>query len=74
MKTQNNPSYVCVSLRGFRYADHGSDHDSMRRPWAIRRKRQRSQRARAPLGENFRPTTPANEGDAAVILDWLRSG
>lgn len=26
------------------------------------------------LGENFRPTTPATEHDAAVILDWLRSG
>jgi site-specific recombinase XerD len=26
------------------------------------------------LGENFNPTMPANEADAAVILDWLRSG
>lgn len=26
------------------------------------------------LGENFRPTMPATEHDAAVILDWLRSG
>src|SRR5262245_22731390 len=26
------------------------------------------------LGENFKPTMPATEGDAAVILDWLRSG
>jgi hypothetical protein len=46
----------------------------MWRPGAIRRKRRRSQLAREPLGENFRPATPANEGDAAVILDWLRSG
>lgn len=30
--------------------------------------------ARELLGENFRPTMPATEGHAAVILDWLRSG
>src|SRR5688572_33216601 len=28
----------------------------------------------ALLGENFQLTRPATEGDAAVILDWLRSG
>jgi integrase/recombinase XerD len=33
-----------------------------------------AQRARAMLGENFNPTMPTTEGDAAVILDWLRSG
>src|SRR5262249_36115014 len=30
--------------------------------------------ARDLLGANFRPTMPAREGDAAVILDWLLSG
>jgi site-specific recombinase XerD len=30
--------------------------------------------ARELLGESFQLTMPANEGDAAVILDWLRSG
>jgi integrase/recombinase XerD len=33
-----------------------------------------AQLARELLGENFRLTKPAIEGDAAVILDWLRSG
>ena len=33
-----------------------------------------AQLARELLGENFQLTRPANEGDAAVILDWLRSG
>src|SRR5262245_4138252 len=33
-----------------------------------------AQLARELLGENFNPTMPATEGDAAVILDWLRSG
>lgn len=29
---------------------------------------------RALLGENFNPTLPATETDAAIILDWLSSG
>jgi site-specific recombinase XerD len=33
-----------------------------------------AQLARTLLGENFQLTRPATEGDAAVILDWLRSG
>jgi len=33
-----------------------------------------AQLARELLGENFRPTMPATEGDVTVILDWLRSG
>jgi site-specific recombinase XerD len=33
-----------------------------------------AQLARELLGESFQLTMPANEGDAAVILDWLRSG
>jgi hypothetical protein len=33
-----------------------------------------TQLARVLLGENFQLTMPTTKGDAAVMLDWLRSG